>query len=248
MVASWPEKTRYNQVLPHPESFYFLQLPHSCNNPGFPHCYESLKTPALQSRMASFPPGKLSYVSKTFSDESHGTTQCRGHQNAEGGVLAKVHCLGITNIPHYFPLRWGWFGCALVTVPFSHVRPNLLCQFSSPSPWDYPEALCQCSPTVSLSWAWKEHLPCTRAPLGPRKLQLDHLCFISPLTVVWRQNAHKKPLKVKSMYFLQIFYMVIFFFFHIFLPLSLWLDVSSTTKILCHCLEIQLTDKVLLCY
>lgn len=188
MVASWPEKTTYNQVLPHPESFYSLQLPHSCNTPGFPHCYESLKTPALQSRMANFPWGKLSYVSKTFPDESCGTTQRRGHQNTEGGVLAKVHCLGLTGIPHYFPLRWGWFGCGLVPVSFSHVRPNVLCQFPTPA---------QCSPSASPSWAWKEHLPCIRALLGPWKLQLHPLCFIPSLTVVWRQNAHKKLLKVK---------------------------------------------------
>lgn len=208
MVASWPEKTTYNQVLPHPEYFYSLQLPHSFNSPGFPHRYESLKTPALQSRMANFPPGKISYVSKPFPDESHGTTQCRGHQNAEGGVLAKAHCLGITGIPHYFPLRWGWFQCGLVKVSFSHVRPNPLCQFSFPSTWDCPGAPCQHSPSVSLSWTWEEPLPCTGAPLGPWKLQLDHLCFIPSLTGVWRQNSHKKPLEVQSMYFLQTFYML----------------------------------------
>lgn len=217
MVASWPEKTTYNQVRPHPESFYSLQLPHSCNNPGFPHCYESLKTPALQSRMASFPPGKLSYVSKTFPDESHGTTQPRGQQNAEGGVLAKVHCLGITGIPHNFPLRWGWFGCGLVTVPFSRVRPNLLCHFSSPSTWDCPGA--PCSPSVSLCWAQKDHLPCTRAPLGPWKLQLDHLCFI-PSDCNVKTKCPQKATESEK-YVFPAFYMLKKMYFHIFLPITL---------------------------
>lgn len=248
MVASWPENTTYNQVLPHPESFYSLQLPHSCNSPGFPHCYESLKTPALQSRMANFPPGKLSYVSKTFADESRGTTQRRGHQSVEGGVLAKVHCLGITRIPHCFPMRWGWFGCGLVTVPLSHVRLNLLCQFSSPSTWDFPGALCQHNPSVSLSWAWKERLPCTRAPLGSWKPQLDHLFFIPSLTVAWRQNALQEITESEKYVFPADILHAKKINFHIFFPLSLWLGASSTTIILCHCLEVQLTDKVLLCY
>lgn len=94
---------------------------------------------------------------KNFPDESHGTIQCRGHQNAEGGVLAKLHCLGITGILHYFPLRWGWFGCGLVTVSFSHVRPNPLCQFSSPRTWDCPGAPCQYSPQSIMEGAFALH-------------------------------------------------------------------------------------------
>lgn len=67
MVGSSPKETTNSQVPPPPNS-YSLQHPHSCSSPGLPRCYESLKTLALQSRMANFPPGKPSQLCvKMFS-------------------------------------------------------------------------------------------------------------------------------------------------------------------------------------
>lgn len=200
----------------------------------------------------TFPQANLhSCVSKCFPGESRGTTQCCWHQESWGRSSGRSSLFGDSSISPLLSygvgMIWVWTGLQSYLAMLVPVYSASLL----PPPPGFAQEPCASAAPVSLQWdnqTWTEDLPCPKAPGNLKTAAwppLLYSIFIAcNLKTKYPVRSHwnwKVCISCRTSTCKRIF-------FRIFFPLALWLGARSTTINLWHCLESQLTDKVLLCY